>query len=280
MPTPNPEFDAALHRRLYVEQDPSRLVAATTAAATAPAWTEWRKAMNAAVKDRRPNVTTANGDIRLQAKGRRVHAQSMRYEPQSNKNVLGFWTNAADWADWEFEVETPGTYEVEVQQGCGKGSGGAEVARRNRESDPDIHSAGYRPFSEYDPADHRSRGTNRRSSPIGGEAPDQARSSRDGLAPHRPSTDTVIRSPRCTRGIWSRAQKKPSAQGSNANSPRALLDHESSPSISTACAARKVTTTCRGRASGASVRHSCSSRTFGDASFCQMIWRPASWRPS
>jgi arylsulfatase A len=128
MPTPNPEFDAALHRRLYVEQDPSRLLAATTAAATAPAWTEWRKAMNAAVKNRKPNVTIANGDIRLQAKDAHVHAQSMRYEPQPNKNVLGFWTNAADWADWEFEVAVPGTYEIEIQQGCGKGSGGAEVA--------------------------------------------------------------------------------------------------------------------------------------------------------
>ena len=26
----------------------------------------------------------------------------MRYEPQPNKNVLGYWTNADDWADWEF----------------------------------------------------------------------------------------------------------------------------------------------------------------------------------
>ncbi len=81
-----------------------------------------------AVKDRKPHVTPANGDIRLHAKDARVHAQSMRYEPQPNKNVLGFWTNTADWADWEFEIATPGTYEVEIQQGCGKGNGGAEVA--------------------------------------------------------------------------------------------------------------------------------------------------------
>ncbi len=50
MPRPNPDFDAALHRRLYIEQDPSRLVARATAAATEPEWTEWRRAMNAAVK--------------------------------------------------------------------------------------------------------------------------------------------------------------------------------------------------------------------------------------
>jgi arylsulfatase A-like enzyme len=128
MPMPNPEFDAALHHRLYVEQDPSQLVAEATAAATEPQWKEWREAMNAAIKGRKPSVTPAFGDIRLHAKDARVHAQMMRYEPQPNKNVLGFWTNAADWADWEFEVATAGAYEVEVQQGCGKGSGGAEVA--------------------------------------------------------------------------------------------------------------------------------------------------------
>lgn len=128
MPKPNPQFDAALHRRLYVEQDPSRLIAKSTAAATEPEWKAWRAAMNAATKDRKPSVTPATGDIRLHAKDARVHAQTMRYEPQPNKNVLGYWTRAADWADWEFEVASAGTYEVEIQQGCGAGSGGAEVA--------------------------------------------------------------------------------------------------------------------------------------------------------
>jgi hypothetical protein len=52
----------------------------------------------------------------------------MRYEAPPNKNVLGFWTNPADWADWEFDVPKAGKYEIEIQQGCGKGSGGAEVA--------------------------------------------------------------------------------------------------------------------------------------------------------
>jgi arylsulfatase A-like enzyme len=128
MPTPNPAFDAALHRRLYIDQDPSKLIAAATAAETEPAWTAWREVMNAAVKGNRPRVTPAMGDIRLHAKDARVHAETMRYEPQPNKNVLGFWTKASDWADWEFDVPLAGVYEVEVQQGCGKGSGGAEVA--------------------------------------------------------------------------------------------------------------------------------------------------------
>ena len=82
----------------------------------------------AAVKGRKPIVTPAKGDIRLFAKDARVHAETMRYEPQPNKNVLGYWTKASDWADWTFDVPSAGTYEIEIQQGCGHGSGGAEVA--------------------------------------------------------------------------------------------------------------------------------------------------------
>src|SRR5204862_3709104 len=53
---------------------------------------------------------------------------TLRYESQPYKNVLGYWTNPDEWADWNFEIKTAGMYEVEIQQGCGKGSGGAEVA--------------------------------------------------------------------------------------------------------------------------------------------------------
>lgn len=127
MPTPNPEYDSKLHDRLYVEQDPSKLVAAATAAATEKHWVDWRKAMNAAIKDRKPRVTPSKGDIRLHAKDAIIHADKMRYEPESNKNVLGYWTNPKDWAEWKFTVPADGRYEVEIQQGCGQGSGGAEV---------------------------------------------------------------------------------------------------------------------------------------------------------
>lgn len=127
MPTINPLFERMQHDYLYVNNDPSRLVAERTAAQTATKWNDWRSAMNSAIKGNRPKITPASGDIRLHAKDARVHAQNMRYEPQSNKNVLGFWTKVSDWADWEFELTEKGVYEVEIQQGAGKGSGGAEV---------------------------------------------------------------------------------------------------------------------------------------------------------
>jgi hypothetical protein len=52
----------------------------------------------------------------------------LRYEPLPHKNTLGFWVRAEDWASWEFEVDKPGTYEVDALVGCGDGSGGSTVA--------------------------------------------------------------------------------------------------------------------------------------------------------
>lgn len=127
MPTPNSQYRADLHDRLYGRQDSSRLLAKATAAATEPEWQAWRKAMNEAVATRKPIVTPASGDVRLHAKDAIVHAQTMRYEPELHKNVLGYWTNPNDWAEWKFDISQAGRYEVEVQQGCGQGSGGADV---------------------------------------------------------------------------------------------------------------------------------------------------------
>jgi arylsulfatase A len=128
MPTPNSDFEAALHRRLYIDQDPSRLTPEATAAETGPKWKAWRNAMNKVRAGNEPLVTPAAGDIRLHARDAIVHAKTMRYEAEPHKNVLGYWTDSADWAEWEFDVPAAGEYEVEIQQGCGDGSGGALVA--------------------------------------------------------------------------------------------------------------------------------------------------------
>jgi hypothetical protein len=56
-----------------------------------------------------------------------VRGEQLRFEPLPHKNTLGFWTNKDDFALFDFTVEKPGTFTVEVLQGCGKGSGGASV---------------------------------------------------------------------------------------------------------------------------------------------------------
>src|SRR5689334_7670200 len=66
-------------------------------------------------------------EILLHASQAIVHGYTLRYEPQTNKNCLGYWTKPEDWAEWKFAVEKPGAYELEVWQGCGKGNGGSDV---------------------------------------------------------------------------------------------------------------------------------------------------------
>ena len=56
-----------------------------------------------------------------------VHGTTVRYEPQPNKNTVGYWTNKDDWVSWDFQLDRPGKFEVVILQGCGKGSGGSEV---------------------------------------------------------------------------------------------------------------------------------------------------------
>ena len=52
----------------------------------------------------------------------------LRYEPQLEKNTLGYWTEINDSASWQIAFDKPGLYLVSVLQGCGQGSGGAVVS--------------------------------------------------------------------------------------------------------------------------------------------------------
>lgn len=74
-----------------------------------------------------PFAAEADGSFLLHSRRAKVTGKTLRYEPKPEKNTLGYWTQVGDWAGWSFTVAKPGTYEVEVLQGCGKGSGGAEV---------------------------------------------------------------------------------------------------------------------------------------------------------
>jgi hypothetical protein len=74
-----------------------------------------------------PIVQASDGVILLHARDVSIHGATVRYEPQPNKNTIGYWTKKEDWVSWDFIVEQPGKFEVIALQGCGKGSGGAEV---------------------------------------------------------------------------------------------------------------------------------------------------------
>ncbi len=74
-----------------------------------------------------PNPQAKDGTIPLPARFAEVHGVMLRYEPLPHKNTLGFWVHKDDYATWEFTVTKPGTFNVEIMQGCGTGNGGSEV---------------------------------------------------------------------------------------------------------------------------------------------------------
>jgi arylsulfatase A-like enzyme len=97
----------------------------------ATALEKWRKEVGAKMPtpnpDYKPNPPDKDGVITMPARTALVSGVQLRFEPLPHKNTLGFWTNKADFITFDFTVEKPGTFTVEVLQGCGKGSGGSEV---------------------------------------------------------------------------------------------------------------------------------------------------------
>jgi hypothetical protein len=91
----------------------------------------WRQAVGAKMPTPNPTYTpnpaAKDGTITLPARTATVHGVMLRFEPLPHKNTLGFWVRPDDWAEFPFTAPAAGTYTVEVLQGCGKGSGGAQV---------------------------------------------------------------------------------------------------------------------------------------------------------
>jgi hypothetical protein len=131
------EFYEQGRRELYnVSQDISE---STNLADRAPQRVEqmaaqlalWRRAVGAQMTRPNPDFVperqAANGTLTLSGDTAMVHGMMLRYEPQVHKQTLGFWTRADDWASWEFQIDRPGTFQLEILQGCGPGSGGSVV---------------------------------------------------------------------------------------------------------------------------------------------------------
>ncbi len=91
----------------------------------------WRKEVGARMMKPNPDYVAhpqaANGIINLPAHTADIHGVQVRYEALPHKNTLGFWTRVEDWVSWDFTVSQPGTFAVEILQGCGKGQGGSEI---------------------------------------------------------------------------------------------------------------------------------------------------------
>lgn len=111
--------------RVYLEDDRKK-----TALTVTPVSKTGGAVMNlkAVILDPAPegkDIIQDSDTITLHSRDATVHGVKMRYEPQPKKLCLGYWANPADWAHWDFTVNTPGTYKLVLRQGCGKGHGGS-----------------------------------------------------------------------------------------------------------------------------------------------------------
>ena len=73
----------------------------------------------------KPIKAGADGSFYIPAHLAVTRGDKLRYEPQPNKNTVGFWVNDADFAVWTIALEKPGRFKVAVLQGCGRGQGGS-----------------------------------------------------------------------------------------------------------------------------------------------------------
>jgi len=66
--------------------------------------------VTAAVTGQRPD-----GSVHLGAAEATLHGNTLRYEPDSNKRCIGYWTDANDWVEWEFHISRPGKFTAVVE---------------------------------------------------------------------------------------------------------------------------------------------------------------------
>lgn len=120
----NPRLDPARWRACHGVTDVSLLEPAPTAAEMVAGLAAWRAAMDDAGAGPPP---ARQGFIRLAATDATVAGEKLRFEPQPEKDTLGYWVNGADRAWWDFRLDEPGRYRVVALTACGAGQGGSRV---------------------------------------------------------------------------------------------------------------------------------------------------------
>jgi alpha-L-fucosidase len=60
-------------------------------------------------------VQDYDGSIVLAGSEARLHGDTIKYESNEQRDNIGFWTEASDWADWQFTVNKPGKFDVTAE---------------------------------------------------------------------------------------------------------------------------------------------------------------------
>jgi Alpha-L-fucosidase len=103
----------AKRNALTTESSPDGLVVTVLRAAPDPISTTVVLKVNSPLAIDQPiPMQASDGSINLLASEARFHGDQIRYESGHQRDNIGFWTDPADWADWEFTVTKPGNFEV------------------------------------------------------------------------------------------------------------------------------------------------------------------------
>jgi hypothetical protein len=93
--------------------------------------------MNKAIDKQPTKLKKTSAGISLLARDSQPHGKRIRFEPETYKNVVGYWTEVDDWVEWSMQIPKEGTYRVELHCGCGSGNGGSMVDVQIDSPNPD-----------------------------------------------------------------------------------------------------------------------------------------------
>lgn len=68
-----------------------------------------------------------NGAVKFAAYDANIHGKNLKYESGHGHDNLGFWIDPSDYADWQFEITTPGKFNVTAQV-ASTGSANLEIS--------------------------------------------------------------------------------------------------------------------------------------------------------
>jgi uncharacterized protein YukE len=90
-----------------------------------------------------PMVPAEEGDgpQRLPAAKAITHGEQIRYEVGPDRDNLGYWNNASDWAEWELEIGRPGRFKVAAEIAA-VASGRFQVVLADRQLEANAPSTG------------------------------------------------------------------------------------------------------------------------------------------
>jgi len=68
----------------------------------------------------------ADGSVSLPAEEAVIHGNTAKCQAGDGRQNIGYWTDKNDWVSWDFQVKTPGKFDVEITLACIPGDAGSD----------------------------------------------------------------------------------------------------------------------------------------------------------